>query len=117
MSHQPTAFFLPDQVEKAITRLWNAAGCARAVNFLEVEAAYLDLRMEVKEALAAAANDPDAPIQFVTPLVPFVRHGIGECECYFRCSENPATGCSQSGRWHVHAGEPCPVHPNAPGDR
>jgi hypothetical protein len=40
-----------------------------------------------------------------------------ECWCYRNCAENPATACSLSGRWHVHAGEPCPVHPDAPGDR
>jgi hypothetical protein len=35
------------------------------------------------------------------------------CTCYQFCDE---TGCSLSGQWHTHPGEPCPVHPNAPGD-
>lgn len=39
------------------------------------------------------------------------------CLCYHSCMEDPRTGCSLSGDWHVHAGEPCPVHPDAPGDR
>jgi hypothetical protein len=39
------------------------------------------------------------------------------CECYHTCAEDPATACSLSGDWHVHPGEPCPVHPDAPGDR
>lgn len=33
------------------------------------------------------------------------------CECYMDCRD-----CSLSGDWHVHPGEPCPVHPDAPGD-
>lgn len=33
------------------------------------------------------------------------------CECYYDCRD-----CSRSGSWHVHAGEPCPIHPDAPGD-
>jgi hypothetical protein len=37
---------------------------------------------------------------------------FADCECYHDCRS-----CSQSGDWHVHAGEPCPVHPDAPGDR
>lgn len=41
----------------------------------------------------------------------------GVCECYFDCAENPSTGCSLTGSWHVHAGEPCAAHPDAPGDR
>jgi hypothetical protein len=39
------------------------------------------------------------------------------CTCYHSCAEDPASGCSLSGTWHVHAGEPCPVHPDAAGDR
>ena len=41
----------------------------------------------------------------------------GLCTCYHTCMEDPETGCSLSGDFHVHAGEPCPVHPDAPGDR
>jgi hypothetical protein len=40
-----------------------------------------------------------------------------DCTCYHTCAENPATACSLSGEWHVHPGEPCPVHLDAPGDR
>jgi hypothetical protein len=39
------------------------------------------------------------------------------CECYLSCAEDPDTACSLSGQFHVHPGEPCPVHPDAPGDR
>jgi hypothetical protein len=35
----------------------------------------------------------------------------GECWCYRTCR-----ACSHSGTWHVHPGERCPVHPDAPGD-
>lgn len=38
------------------------------------------------------------------------------CACYHTCADDPATACSLSGDFHVHAGEPCPVHPDAPGD-
>lgn len=40
-----------------------------------------------------------------------------ECECIYSCADDPPTACSLSGTWHVHPGEPCPVHPDAPGDR
>jgi hypothetical protein len=33
------------------------------------------------------------------------------CDCYYDCRS-----CSLSGDWHVHPGEPCSVHPDAPGD-
>lgn len=39
-----------------------------------------------------------------------------ECACYFACAEDPQRGCSLSGQWHVHPGERCLVHPDAPGD-
>lgn len=39
-----------------------------------------------------------------------------DCECRFSCADDPRTACSLSGQWHVHPGEPCYVHPNAPGD-
>lgn len=38
------------------------------------------------------------------------------CVCYHTCAEDPETACSLSGGFHVHAGEPCSVHPDAPGD-
>lgn len=41
---------------------------------------------------------------------------IADCTCYHTCADNPATACSLSGGFHVHAGEPCPEHPDAPGD-
>jgi hypothetical protein len=40
-----------------------------------------------------------------------------ECTCVHDCADDPATACSLSGEWHVHPEEPCPVHPDAPGDR
>jgi hypothetical protein len=46
----------------------------------------------------------------------FARDGAAECTCYHTCAEDPETACSLSGEWHVHPGEPCPVHPDAPGD-
>lgn len=39
------------------------------------------------------------------------------CECYLNCEEDEFNCCELSGQWHVHPGEPCPVHPDAPGDR
>jgi hypothetical protein len=39
------------------------------------------------------------------------------CACVFSCADDPATACSLSGEFHVHPGEPCQVHPDAPGDR
>ena len=114
---KPTASGLPDHVERALTNLWNLClTAAPTTAFPQIELAYTNLRAEIMEAIAAASNDPDAPVRFINPGRPFVRHGVGNCECYFRCMENPATGCSLDGRWHVHAGDPCPVHPDAPGD-
>lgn len=57
--------------------------------------------------------------EFIAPVKPErgVPAKVADCLCYHSCGENPATGCSLSGRWHVHAGEPCPVHLDAPGDR
>lgn len=34
------------------------------------------------------------------------------CACYLDCRD-----CSLTGDWHVHPGEPCPAHPDAPGDQ
>lgn len=45
------------------------------------------------------------------------------CTCVFSCAEDPATRCSLSGQFHVHPDNgtgvfgPCPVHPDAAGDR
>jgi hypothetical protein len=39
------------------------------------------------------------------------------CLCYYSCGDDPEEGCSLSGGFHVHPGEACPVHPDAPGDR
>lgn len=33
------------------------------------------------------------------------------CVCYLDCRD-----CSLTGEWHVHPGEPCAAHPEAPGD-
>lgn len=38
------------------------------------------------------------------------------CECRHTCAEDPRTACGLSGDWHVHQGDRCPVHPDAPGD-
>ncbi len=43
--------------------------------------------------------------------------GVQVCECVYSCADDPTTRCSLSGEWHVHPGEPCTVHPDAPGDR
>jgi hypothetical protein len=45
-----------------------------------------------------------------------VASDAADCECYHTCAEDPDEACSLSGEWHVHPGEPCPVHPDAPGD-
>lgn len=34
-----------------------------------------------------------------------------DCTCYHDCRS-----CTLSGDWHVHPGERCPVHLDAPGD-
>lgn len=39
------------------------------------------------------------------------------CTCIHTCADDPASACDLSGEWHVHPGEPCPQHPDAPGDR
>lgn len=44
--------------------------------------------------------------------VPDVRQ-IG-CECFFSCGDDPESACSNSGTWHQHSSEPCPVHMDAP---
>lgn len=48
---------------------------------------------------------------------------MGYCTCVHSCMDDPRTGCSLSGTWHVHPNSypgdvfgPCPVHPDAPGD-
>jgi hypothetical protein len=46
-----------------------------------------------------------------------LREDVANCTCIHTCAEDPATACSLSGRWHVHPDEPCPAHPDAPGDR
>lgn len=33
------------------------------------------------------------------------------CTCYWDCRD-----CGLTGSPHVHPGEPCPIHPGAPGD-
>jgi hypothetical protein len=45
-----------------------------------------------------------------------IRRAAAECTCHHTCAEDPRIRCSLSGEWHVHPGEPCPVHPDAPGD-
>lgn len=50
-------------------------------------------------------------------LAPSSFDEAADCECYHTCAEDPDTACSLSGQFHVHPGEPCPVHPDAPGDR
>lgn len=47
----------------------------------------------------------------------WARRDAADCTCIIACDEDPDTACSLSGEWHVHPGEPCPVHPDAPGDR
>lgn len=36
-----------------------------------------------------------------------------DCTCHFDCTYSKEH-CSLAGEWHVHAGDPCPVHPDAP---
>lgn len=50
-------------------------------------------------------------------LTPELAGEPAQCTCYHTCAEDPRTACSLSGTWHVHPGEPCPVHPEAEGDR
>ena len=53
----------------------------------------------------------------VFDTIKFARDDSADCTCYMDCDQDPPTACSLSGQWHVHPGEPCPVHPDAPGDR
>jgi hypothetical protein len=48
--------------------------------------------------------------------ITFARSNSADCTCIMDCQDHPPTACSLSGEWHVHPGEPCPVHPDAPGD-
>lgn len=52
----------------------------------------------------------------VFDTIKFARDNSAECLCIVDCDDDPDTACSLSGDWHVHPGEPCPVHPDAPGD-
>jgi hypothetical protein len=36
---------------------------------------------------------------------------LRDCTCHHDCDD-----CPLSGDWHVHPGEPCPVHPDVPVD-
>lgn len=46
-----------------------------------------------------------------------------DCMCLVSCASDPLTRCSLSGQWHTHPDDgtgvygPCPVHPDAPGDK
>jgi hypothetical protein len=59
-----------------------------------------------RQAAASKADD----------LTLHVTANAADCTCYHTCAEDPGTACSLSGEWHVHPGEPCPVHPGVPGD-
>lgn len=48
--------------------------------------------------------------------ITFARDNSADCTCYMDCWSDARNRCSLSGEWHVHPGEPCPVHPDAPGD-
>jgi len=58
-----------------------------------------------------------------TTTAPTEIENIGDCVCVHTCAEDAATSCSLSGQWHVHPDDgsgtfgPCPIHPDAPGDR
>jgi hypothetical protein len=41
-----------------------------------------------------------------------------DCTCVEWCEQDPHTACSLHGTgMHQHSDDPCPVHPDAPGDR
>lgn len=62
--------------------------------------------------------------QYRTALVEWITRDW-TCLCVVSCNEHPATACSLSGQQHIHPElpgrpgvyGPCPVHPDAPGDR
>jgi hypothetical protein len=69
------------------------------------------------DAQPPAADGQATPIHRLRVL------DIGDCTCLYSCGDDPAEGCSLSGReWHVHPQDrrgvtgPCPLHPDAPGD-
>ena len=68
-------------------------------------------RLDALRAAVRALQGPPAPFR---PQQAHAAPAI--CECVVSCNDNPRTACSLSGRPHVHPGDPCPVHPHAPGD-
>ena len=67
--------------------------------------------------MAADPGNPDLSIMGLTATQMSKTLHWSDCTCVHTCAEDPPTACSLSGEWHVHPGDPCPVHPDAPGDR
>jgi hypothetical protein len=78
------------------------------------------MEMEMAEALVTLAEHVD-PSWYVPPQPQRTRvmssAQVAECTCHHTCADDPEIRCSLSGEFHVHPDEPCPVHPDAPGDR
>lgn len=66
--------------------------------------------------------DPTSDFKDGRGITPVLREAA-DCVCVENCAEHPPTACSLSGIPHVHPDDgsgtfgPCPVHPDAPGDR
>lgn len=67
-----------------------------------------------------SASESDSMVAMTTTREDLLTMGhepdSGDCLCYHSCADDPRSACSLSGDWHVHAGERCPTHPDAPGD-
>lgn len=78
--------------------------------------AYRERGQQISRGLGVHASAPSCEECEKTREAAKVAREVDECTCYHTCAEDPATACSLSGDFHVHAGEPCPSHPDAPGD-
>lgn len=77
------------------------------------------LLTDYHDRLLACYRETRAKVRTLAPETPAPETTLEQavkCACVHTCGEDPATACSLSGDFHVHAGKPCSVHPYAPGD-
>jgi len=123
LTQQPPALHAdgPDRVAAAHAAHMENAAIRAASNPVALARAARIIRAALKAKLLSK-TDLDGPIvqSAPTPRKPLaddattrsLRAEVAACTCYHDCRN-----CSLSGDWHVHPGEECPVHPEAPGDR
>lgn len=76
--------------------------------------AFLQTTGDLTNALCAtSAARPDGPPAEATlaDIAPLLSPG---CICSMDCADDAESSCNEFGLWHVHAGQRCPVHPDAP---